>query len=105
MSPVKEDAEKRLAAALAEVRKAIPEARSVLGFGCPWQAILDVSKEIHVDLVVMGTHGRRGVAHALMGSVAEKTVRLSAVPVLTVPCPPRGSTEEKAEPLQASAGD
>jgi len=34
--------------------------------------------------VVMGTHGRRGVSHALLGSVAEKVVRLSPVPVLTV---------------------
>lgn len=36
------------------------------------------------DLVIVGTHGRRGVARALLGSVAEKVVRLSPVPVLTV---------------------
>ncbi len=37
------------------------------------------------DLVVVGTHGRTGITHALLGSVAEKVVRRSPVPVLTVP--------------------
>jgi hypothetical protein len=45
-----------------------------------------------VDLIVMATHGRTGVKHALMGSVAEKVVRISTVPVLTVkPFPIRES--------------
>jgi nucleotide-binding universal stress UspA family protein len=85
LTPIREDAEKTLATTLAEVRKSMPDARSVLCFGSPWQGILNTVEELHVDLVVMGTHGRRGVAHALLGSVAEKTVRLSPVPVLTVP--------------------
>jgi nucleotide-binding universal stress UspA family protein len=42
---------------------------------------------VQADLVVMGTHGRRGLSHALIGSVAEKTVRMSPVPVLTVHAP------------------
>jgi len=42
------------------------------------------------DLVVLGTHGRTGLMHLLMGSVAEKLVRLSPVPVLTVPPASRG---------------
>ena len=37
-----------------------------------------------IDLIVMGTHGRGGVAHALMGSVAEKVVRTAPCPVLTI---------------------
>jgi universal stress protein A len=41
------------------------------------------------DLCVVGTHGRTGLAHLLLGSVAEKLVRLSPVPVLTVPLPGR----------------
>jgi nucleotide-binding universal stress UspA family protein len=40
-------------------------------------------------VVVLGTHGRRGLARALLGSVAEKVVRLSPVPVLAVPGPRR----------------
>jgi len=56
-----------------------------------------VSREIRsyvdehdVDLVVMGTHGRTGVERYLLGSVAEKTIRSSSVPVLTVPGPDSG---------------
>jgi len=39
---------------------------------------------LHVDLIVVGTHGRTGLPRALMGSTAEKVVRTSEVPVLTV---------------------
>ena len=42
------------------------------------------AKELGADLVVVGTHGRRGIARALIGSVAESVVRTSPVPVLTV---------------------
>jgi nucleotide-binding universal stress UspA family protein len=53
-----------------------------------------------VDLVVMATHGRAGVGHALMGSIAEKVVRTSRVPVLTVkpaPMQPELIREEDIE--------
>ena len=40
--------------------------------------------EVGADLIVMGTHGRRGIAHALLGSVAEYVMRTAAIPVLTV---------------------
>ncbi|HEX9844699.1 MAG TPA: universal stress protein, partial [bacterium] len=46
--------------------------------------ILRVIDEYKPDLVVMATHGRTGVRHMLLGSVAERIVRLSPVPVLTV---------------------
>lgn len=52
--------------------------------GSPHRAILDYAKSNDIDLVVMGTHGRTGLSHALLGSVAERVVRLSSVPVLTV---------------------
>jgi universal stress protein A len=45
------------------------------------------------DLVIVGTHGRTGLRHALLGSVAEKLVRFSPVPVLTVPTRPAGSAK------------
>lgn len=47
--------------------------------------ILLAAREIGADLIVVGTHGRRGLAHALMGSVAERIVQRAACPVLTVP--------------------
>ena len=53
--------------------------------GEPWEAILEFLQDHGIDLVVMGTHGRQGLAHVLLGSVAEKLVQMSPVPVLTVP--------------------
>ncbi|AQL42682.1 universal stress protein UspA [Halorientalis sp. IM1011] len=52
--------------------------------GVPKTAILDAIDDVGVDLVVMGTHGRTGIDHYLIGSVAEKVVRKSPVPVMTV---------------------
>ncbi len=50
----------------------------------PREAALAVAKDVDADLIVIGTHGRRGIARALIGSVAESIVRTSPVPVLTV---------------------
>jgi nucleotide-binding universal stress UspA family protein len=52
--------------------------------GVPETVILEVVKEKKADLIAMGTHGRRGLKHLLLGSVAEHVVRTSDVPVLTV---------------------
>jgi nucleotide-binding universal stress UspA family protein len=46
--------------------------------------IVKYANECDVDLIVMGTHGRRGIAHFVLGSVAEHVVRISRCPVLTV---------------------
>jgi nucleotide-binding universal stress UspA family protein len=46
--------------------------------------ICDTAEEIDADLIVIGTHGRGGLSHALLGSVAEKVVRKAPCPVLTV---------------------
>jgi nucleotide-binding universal stress UspA family protein len=51
--------------------------------GPPHRAILDYADENAIDLIVMGTHGRTGIERYLLGSVAEKVVRTSDVPVLT----------------------
>jgi nucleotide-binding universal stress UspA family protein len=52
--------------------------------GVPETVILDVVKEKKAGLIAIGTHGRRGLGHLLLGSVAEKIVRTAPVPVLTV---------------------
>ena len=65
-------------------RKRYPRAESAVAFGEAWHAIRESVVERGVDLVAMGTHGRRGLSHATLGSVTEKIVRLSPVPVLTV---------------------
>jgi len=53
--------------------------------------ILQAREEISADLIVMGTHGRRGVSRALLGSVAENVVRAAPCPVLTIRAP-KGTT-------------
>ena len=52
--------------------------------GRPAETIVRVAHERGADLIVMGTHGRTGLQHVLLGSVAEKVVRLAPCPVLTV---------------------
>jgi len=52
--------------------------------GTPYVEIIRYAKDRDIDLIVMGTHGRGGVAHMLMGSVAENVVRRAPCPVLTV---------------------
>ena len=52
--------------------------------GDPVETILDYAASVGADLVVMGTHGRRGLDRYLLGSTTERVVRLSSVPVLTV---------------------
>jgi nucleotide-binding universal stress UspA family protein len=51
------------------------------------QEIVAQAKQTGADLIVMGTHGRRGFSHAFMGSVAERVVRTASCPVLTVRTP------------------
>lgn len=59
----------------------------VLRNGVAWEEIAAVAKQIHADLIVIGTRGRRGLARALLGSVAESVIRTSDVPVLTIHAP------------------
>ncbi len=63
---------------------------AVLKEGIAWEQILETARMVDAGLIVMGTHRRRGVTRALLGSVAERIVRLSPIPVLTV----RGPSEE-----------
>lgn len=82
--PIAAAAEAELNKTLATVRVRVPRANARLSTAVPWQGITMAIDELKPDLVVMGTHGRRGFSRALLGSVAEKVVRLSPVPVLTV---------------------
>jgi nucleotide-binding universal stress UspA family protein len=53
--------------------------------GEPAAGLISVANSHHVTLIIVGTHGRRGAAHLLLGSVAERLVRTSNIPVLIVP--------------------
>ena len=59
--------------------------RNLVGGAAAWRAITEYAESHGVDLIVMATHGRKGLEHFLMGSVAERVVRTSRVPVLVVP--------------------
>lgn len=52
--------------------------------GIPYQEIITVAENNQADIIVLGTHGRTGLDHVLFGSTAEKVVRKSLLPVLTV---------------------
>ena len=52
--------------------------------GDTYSQIIKFAKQVNIDIIIMGTHGRTGFQHVLMGSVAEKVVRYSPYPVLTV---------------------
>ena len=62
----------------------LPVRRVLLTASAPAAAIVDYAGREQIDLIVTGTHGRGGVAHLLMGSVAERVVRTAPCPVLTV---------------------
>jgi nucleotide-binding universal stress UspA family protein len=73
-----------LESALRDLKAKWPGSTALFKRGVAWRQILLAIEETAADLVVMGTHGRQGLSRALIGSIAEKVVRLSPVPVLTV---------------------
>ena len=62
--------------------------RTFVEEGRPFEAILKVAEEWEADLIVSGTHGRTGLSHLLMGSVAEKVMRHSTKPIFIIPNKP-----------------
>jgi nucleotide-binding universal stress UspA family protein len=82
---VEESARKQLAERLTNSDKSGPRTIPVVIIArSPALAIVNYAKNHEVDLIVMGTHGRGALAHLIMGSVAERVVRLADCPVLTV---------------------
>jgi nucleotide-binding universal stress UspA family protein len=78
------DARARLAKVAAENLGPKAKCKMLVRRGDPISAILEVEEELRPDLVVMATHGRTGLSHFVLGSVAQRMVRESTVPVLTV---------------------
>jgi nucleotide-binding universal stress UspA family protein len=79
-----DEAAQRLCRILGQEDRERLKATSEVRVGAPAAAIREAAHVQHCDLVVMGTHGRSGMAHLLLGSVAEKVVRHAPCPVLTV---------------------
>jgi nucleotide-binding universal stress UspA family protein len=109
MAELRKQAEQSAIAELSrQAGSAVNQCRRVVlatRFGAPFSEILDYAREHSADLIVVGTHGRSGVVHMLLGSVAEKVVRKADCPVLTVG--PRGKASEPhaaATDARASTG-
>jgi len=95
------DAQHLLQASRERVQRAGLQAESLLVQGTPTQTIVDTAGEQGVDLIIMGTHGRTGLAHVFLGSVAEHVVRQGPCPVLVVRrAPDTSAPAEEALPEQ-----
>ena len=81
---IEKESRLRLGALLTDGERKAFRAETALLAGNPFLEIIRYAKTHGVDLIVMGTHGRGPIAHMLLGSVAEKVVRKSPCPVLTV---------------------
>lgn len=84
IAPIEQAAQEQLDELVEGLRRGGVEVTSTLRSGAAWDQILTLIGEIHADLLVVGTHGRTGLRRALLGSIAERLVRHSPVPVLTV---------------------
>ncbi|MCL6621402.1 MAG: universal stress protein [Syntrophobacterales bacterium] len=73
---------------MAEIRQAyfqaFPKVETRVVQGDPAEKILEVAQKEGADLIIMGTHGRKGLERAIFGSVCDKVVRNSKIPVLTI---------------------
>jgi nucleotide-binding universal stress UspA family protein len=87
------EAHQQVHAARERVHQAGLRCDIIISQGVPFQTIVDTAGDRDVDLIVMGTHGRTGLTHVLMGSVAEKVVRLAPCPVLVTRGTPGAATE------------
>jgi nucleotide-binding universal stress UspA family protein len=84
LASIEKAAVARLEQVTTELKSRFPGVKAQLRSGSPWEQVLGAATDMKADLIVMGTHGRRGLERALLGSVAEKVVRMSRIPVLTV---------------------
>ena len=101
---LQEAAHTQLQAALAQGQWRGPRPlASVITSNARAAAIIDFAKNAHVDLIVIGTHGRGGMSRLLLGSVAERVVRTAPCPVLTVHDPEHEFVQSDAPPAGAAA--
>lgn len=68
--------------------------------GIPDAIIGDAAEETQADLIVLGTHGRTGLKHILLGSTAERVLTMAPCPVLTIRLPEKAEGEEAKRPIQ-----
>jgi nucleotide-binding universal stress UspA family protein len=90
LQEIEAEVQQRLETYRQRIQEAGLEGTVLVESGTPFQCIVDTARDQHVDLIVMGTQGRTGLAHVFLGSVAEKVVRLAPCPVLVT----RGSAAQ-----------
>jgi len=84
LSDLEQQASAELARVLPDAQEAKIEVTRAVAIGSPSQKIVETAEAEHVDLIVMATHGRTGLSHLLIGSIAEHVVRTAPCPVLTI---------------------
>lgn len=84
---VEQGARERMQEALEACREAFPQAEGEVRTGAAFVEVIAYARQVEADLIVVGTHGRTGLSHMLMGSVAEKIIRKAPCPVLSVKHP------------------
>ena len=84
LAQVQEDYARNEMARMSALQSLAQPARLVIGRGKPSDEILRIATAEQADLLIQGTHGRGAIAHAILGSVAERNVRSAPCPVLTV---------------------
>lgn len=85
---LQESAEKQLSLFALDQRKDIPRTQTAVLHGVPYEELLKYAQQNGIDLIVIGTHGRKGLDRIIFGSTAERVVRNAFCPVLTVRKPP-----------------
>jgi nucleotide-binding universal stress UspA family protein len=68
--------------------------KTLVEFGTPYKVIVDSARRLKVNLIVMSTHGRTGLAHVLIGSVAERVVQHASCPILLLRASPSAKTRQ-----------
>ncbi|MBI5021397.1 MAG: universal stress protein [Ignavibacteriales bacterium] len=81
---IEKDAMKQLGTVASQYLSECGAISLIVKHGDSYREIVKFAQEEKIDLIIISTHGRTGIAHVLMGSVAEKVVRYSPIPVLSV---------------------
>jgi len=76
--------EQKLRSSISEEIRNCINVEVLIRVGVPFEEILKVARDKEVDLIVMGTHGRTGITHMVIGSVAENVIRKAPCPVLCI---------------------
>jgi nucleotide-binding universal stress UspA family protein len=77
-------AKRKMADTVKDLCKVFPKLETWVEFGVPAKVILEFANREKIDLIIMGTHGRKGINLALLGSVTNRVVQAAPCPVVTI---------------------